>query len=134
MDDRHAAYGIPLRSFSEGEGTLVPLEYGDLSFEPQRDFIIADVPNTDVVRGSHAHRACHQLFRCLAGRIVISVRKPGEGFKDFVLRPYKEALWVPPLRWVEITGLQPTDALLVTCSHAYDPDDYIHDPDEFDRL
>ena len=44
-------------------------------------------------------------------------------------------LLVPPMNWCEITYKDENTILLVLASHDYDPNDYIHDYDEFkDRM
>lgn len=114
-------------------GNLSVGEFGkELPFEPQRYFVVFDVSSREV-RGEHAHRALHQFLVCLRGECALVV-DDGSQREELWLDSPALGVHVEPMVW----GIQykfSTDALLlVLASDKYDPDDYIRDYDEFERL
>lgn len=116
------------KGFNDPDGELVPIEFGHLSFVPQRIFYVTGVPK-DQVRGGHAHKECLQLLICLAGQIEV-VLDDGNKISKRVLNP-KEAVLVDTLIWDSQRFLTGNDVLLVLASHPYDKSDYIEDYQTF---
>ncbi len=114
-------------------GRLVVGELGvGLPFEVRRFFLVHGVPAGEV-RGHHAHRSCEQLLVCLSGRLVVETwGRAGAGLT--LLEDDAHGFHVPPLTWATQTYLEPNSALLVLCSEAYDPDEYVTDEAELRRL
>jgi dTDP-4-dehydrorhamnose 3,5-epimerase-like enzyme len=100
----------------------VPLEF-------ERIYYIFDVPET-VIRGQHAHRELHQIMIPLPGRLDVVV-DDGERVDCVKLSDPAEGLFVPEMRWRIMTNFDPGTVCLVLASETYDPDDYIHDYEEF---
>jgi hypothetical protein len=50
-----------LKTIKDDDGTLVPIEFSDLPFEPKRIFYVCDVPKGEE-RGNHAHFETRQLL------------------------------------------------------------------------
>jgi UDP-2-acetamido-3-amino-2,3-dideoxy-glucuronate N-acetyltransferase len=111
-------------------GNLIARELGKgLPFEPERLFIIFDVPSKEV-RGEHAHRQCHQLLICLRGSVVVLV-DDGDNRQEFVLDDLTQGLHLPPMVWGTQYKYTRDAMLLVVASHRYDPADYIRSYDQF---
>jgi UDP-2-acetamido-3-amino-2,3-dideoxy-glucuronate N-acetyltransferase len=114
-------------------GNLSVGEFGkDLPFEPKRYFVVFDVSSREV-RGEHAHRTLHQFLVCLKGECALVV-DDGVTREELRLDNPSIGVHVEPMVW----GIQykfSSDALLlVLASDKYDPDDYIRNYDEFERL
>ena len=108
-------------SFAEVQDTL--------PFQPQRFFLVFDVPSTDV-RGEHAHRECHQLLICVRGSCTVMV-DDGMNRAEIVLDRPNLALHVPPMVWASQYKYSKDAALLVLASDVYRAEDYIRDYDQF---
>lgn len=128
------AVPFDLAHFQTSEGDIRILEFQRLPFTPRRDFFITNAP-PPIVRGQHAHYACHQLFRGIHDEFELRVWAPGDGV-PFValLSPERQAVWVPPRRWVEVRGASKAAVVHVLCSHPWDPDDYVHQWERFEKL
>lgn len=114
-------------------GNLVAREVGrGLPFEPQRFFVVFDVPSKEV-RGEHAHKECHQLLVCLKGSVSCLVDNGRERAEHCLDSPQK-ALHIPPMVWGTQYRYSQDAVLLVLASHPYDPDDYIREYDTFRAL
>ena len=100
-----------------------------LPFQPQRFFMVYDVPSREV-RGEHAHKACHQFLVCVKGSVAIVV-DDGEQRDDILLDSAKLGLHIPPMVWGIQYQFSPDAVLLVLASQTYAADDYIRNYDEF---
>jgi UDP-2-acetamido-3-amino-2,3-dideoxy-glucuronate N-acetyltransferase len=119
-----------LTGFNDHRGVLTVGETPEgLPFQVERFFLVSNVPEGEP-RGIHAHKECHQFLVCVAGSVkalfddatvreVVSLDQPHLG------------LHMPPLTWGAQYDFSPDAVLLVLESHRYDPDDYIHEYDEF---
>jgi UDP-2-acetamido-3-amino-2,3-dideoxy-glucuronate N-acetyltransferase len=124
---------VELTDITAENGTLVVGQYPDqLPFSVERIFTLLGVPH-DEVRGTHAHRECHQFLICMAGS-VSAVVDDGVDTDEVVLDRPSLGLYMPPLTWGKQYRYSPDAVLLVLASHSYDASDYIHDYDEFIRL
>ena len=101
---------------------------GRIPFLPRRYFAVYDVPGGRV-RGEHAHKECEQFLLCLSGSLSVVAdngrqREPsiGEPRNGIVSRP-NDVHYVVRL----LAGRR----VVVFASHAYDPNDYIRDYDQF---
>jgi acetyltransferase-like isoleucine patch superfamily enzyme len=101
----------------------------ELPFQPKRHFLVFGVPGQEV-RGEHAHHECHQFLIAPHGSVSV-VADDGANRREVLLDHPSLGFYLPPLTW----GIQykySSDAvLLVFASHAYHPEDYIRDYDEF---
>ena len=84
----------------------------------------------DEVRGEHAHKACWQLLIPIHGKLDIYCNDGSEE-KTYKLTKQNQGLIVPPLIWCKQVYKSDENILLVLTSEEYDPDDYIHNFDEF---
>lgn len=121
---------IELPSFVDHRGMLLVGQWPDqIPFEVKRFFVISNVPAGEP-RGIHAHKECHQLLVCLKGSLKAMVDN-GDERKVINLTDNGESLHMPPATWGAQYDYSADAVLLVLASHAYDPDDYIHDYEEF---
>jgi len=98
-------------------------------FPIKRVYFLYDVPS-DAVRGSHAHKALHQLIIPIAGSFRVEL-DDGRERRDFLLSNPSQGLAVPPGYWRTLCEFSAGSAALVLASEEYDPADYIRDYDEF---
>jgi len=114
-------------------GYLVPIEFRDyIPFEPVRAFYVCGVEK-DGERGFHAHFDTKQYLICIRGKVLVSIYKPGIGSKQLLLEP-NQGCFIDSMIWDSQKFLTGDDVLLVLSSTNYDPNDYIHDMDELDKL
>ncbi|HWL01033.1 MAG TPA: FdtA/QdtA family cupin domain-containing protein [Microbacteriaceae bacterium] len=124
---------VRLDRVDASNGSLTVAEHGrQVPFPVERIFTVFGVPE-DEVRGTHAHRACHQFLIAAAGRVT-AVVDDGERTAEVVLDRPEVGLYLPPLTWGGQRQYAPGTVLLVLASHPYDRADYIEDHDEFLRV
>jgi dTDP-4-dehydrorhamnose 3,5-epimerase-like enzyme len=121
---------LKLASIEEATGTLIAADSELLPFPPVRYFHVRDVP-PGAVRAGHALRRCEELLSCPAGACTVEVWWRG-GHAVHRLADPETALHLPPRVWVECREFSEDAVLLVLCSRAYDPEDYISDFAEFE--
>ena len=120
---------LEMSSFSDERGVLTVLENFDLApFSPKRIFYINSVPST-LKRGHHAHRKCWQLLLVLDGTALVNIKNKNSDF-EYILRTNHNALYVPPLNWLEFELSSPEATLIVLASENFDSDDYIYELEE----
>ncbi len=121
---------IELDEFLDATGSLVVAEVASqLPFSVSRIFIISLVPEGQP-RGIHAHRACAQFLICVSGSVRAMVDN-GERREVILLDRASVGLHMPAMSWGTQYDYSPDAVLLVLASHRYDPNDYIHNYDEF---
>ena len=113
-------------------GALAALELADCPFEPQRIFAVYDVPS-ESLRGSHAHRTCHQFLVCVAGRLTCLV-DDGTKSEEIDMGGPAIGVHIPPMIWATQWRYSSDAVLLVLASHPYDAADYVRDYSEYVRL
>lgn len=122
------AFLVPLPRFNDQRGSLLPLEWGALPFEPRRIFTVSGVP-PGTVRGCHGHRTCAQLLIAIAGEIEVRLVQGSER-RTIVLTPDSPALLVPAGIWFSETYASEGAVLLVLASEPYNPDAMFDDPED----
>lgn len=131
---------LPVRGVTIHRFPVVPDLRGNLTvgefqrqvpFEPQRWFVVYDVPAA-AVRGEHAHKSCHEFLVCLRGSCAV-VCDDGRERVEVVLDAPNRGLHLPPLTWRYQHRYSADAVLLVFASHLYDTGDYYFDYDEFLR-
>lgn len=122
-----------LKFLDDLRGNLSVGEFlSDVPFNPQRYFLILDVPNQEV-RGSHAHKECEQFLICVKGSVNVMV-DDGEVRSEVVLDSPDLGVYIPPLVWGTQYRYSKDAVLLVFASHAYDDLDYIRNYEEFQNI
>ncbi len=123
---------LPTHIFVEENGALLVLQDGSLPFQLKRVFAVR--AGAKSVRGQHAHRSDSQFLVAVTGSVhVITTSHTGET-QTFLLDDWHHGLYLPPLVWAEQRYLSQENVLLVACAEAFDPNDYIRDPAEFEQL
>lgn len=122
------AFLIPMRRFNDQRGSLLPLEWETLPFEPRRIFTVSGVP-PGTIRGGHGHRTCAQLLFAIAGEIEVRLVHGSER-RTIVLTPDSPALMVPAGIWFSETYTSEVAVLLVLASEPYNPDAIFEEPEE----
>lgn len=128
-----AMEGVSLLQFNtvaDVRGNLMVVDYEkDIPFQVRRTFFINDVPSHHV-RGEHGHKECHQLLVCLQGSVTVAADN-GRQRSQWVLDKPSLGLHLSPLVWAAQYQYSENSVLCVFASHAYDPNDYIRDYEEF---
>ena len=119
----------PLTLTEDLRGSLMATEFGELPFAPARLFTVFAVRG-EHIRGSHAHRECHQFMVCAAGTLSCVV-DDGDAREEILLDGPGIGLYLPPMIWGTQYKYSADAVLLVLASHPYDAADYIRDYDEF---
>jgi UDP-2-acetamido-3-amino-2,3-dideoxy-glucuronate N-acetyltransferase len=118
------------RTIKDLRGNLVARQLADgLPFQPQRCFLVYDVP-TKELRGEHAHRRCEQLLICVSGSVNV-LCDDGEHRQEFVLDSPEIGLAIGPMVWGTQYRYTKDAVLMVLASLPYDADDYIRTYDAF---
>lgn len=126
-----AIYTMPI--ISDLRGSISAGEFGEnLPFIPRRYFIVFKVPSREV-RGEHAHRTCHQLLVCIAGRVSCMV-DDGTHREELLLDSPRIGVHIPPMIWSAQYRYSQDAILLVLASEKYSSEDYIRDHAEYLRL
>ncbi len=121
---------VKLRTYADARGALTVAEGEEaLPFSVVRYFLVRDVP-AGATRAEHAQRVGHEVLCCVAGGCTVELIWRG-GRGSHRLADPETALYVPPRVWVRCREFSSDAALLVLCSHVYDPSDQITDYDEF---
>lgn len=120
---------VALRLFRDVRGVLVPIELAQsLPFKAARFFWIFDVPPGQV-RGSHAHKLCHQFLICALGSVHVEAYD-GHAERTIALTA-GQALHVMPGLFTAERYVAPGSVLMVFCDRPYEPEDNLDDRDAF---
>lgn len=121
---------LDLQVIGDFRGSLIALEQGlNVPFTIQRVYYIYGT-KLDVSRGFHAHKKLKQLAVCVAGKCRI-VLDNGRNREEIWLDSPDKALLIGGMIWREMHDFSDDCVLMVLASEWYDPDDYIHDYEEF---
>lgn len=98
-------------------------------FPLKRVYFLYDVPSS-ATRGSHAHKALHQLIIAVAGSFTVTL-DDGRTKSVFHLNSPSKGLAVPPGYWRTLDDFSAGSAAVVFASEEYDTSDYIRDYEAF---
>ena len=116
---------VVFRQFSDPRGVLVPIELSQsIPFKVVRFFWIYNVP-AGAIRGSHAHKACHQYMICAVGSVQVDAFD-GHTERVITLTP-GQALHVPPAILTIERFHTSESVLMVFCDRPFEADDYLDD-------
>lgn len=110
-------------------GCVGVVHFGELDFVPKRLYWLGNTPH-GTVRGLHAHKSLRQFLVCVSGQLEIEL-DDGRTRVIHRLSDASDGLLIEPGQWRILRELDPETLVLVLASEDYDPDDYIHDYDEF---
>jgi UDP-2-acetamido-3-amino-2,3-dideoxy-glucuronate N-acetyltransferase len=120
-----------VETYADSRGSLTIFDPG---FPIARVYFVREVPDFETVRGNHAHRSCQQFLVCMNGSLRVIVESLNEQEPIRATLSAGEAIRIDPLQWARQYGFTNDAILLVLCSHAYDPDDYIRDRKVWEAL
>ena len=119
-----------LKTISETRGEISILEIeNEIGFAAKRFFIVSGVPSNEKL-GQHAHIEGEQLLIAVNGSLKASIFD-GSTTQEFELNSSKQALFMPKMTWGSQWNFSNDATLLVLCSNAYVPGDYITDLEDF---
>lgn len=101
----------------------------NLPFSAKRIFYVENKSKNEI-RGDHAHKECWQFLIPIYGDFLIYCNNGSKEY-EFLLNDKNVGLLIPPFIWARQKYLEENNILLVVTSEEYDPDDYIHDFDNF---
>ena len=130
MNPHHKLLVLP--EIRDSRGLLTFAEGANLPFDVKRIFVIYGLAD-GTKRGGHAHRLQHQLVFMMNGRAKITV-DDGHSRDDVLLSRPNQALYVPAMRWLELSHFTAGAVCAVLTSDVYDESDYIRDSGEFLQL
>jgi hypothetical protein len=116
---------LPLTPNADARGTLLPIEFETLPFQPKRVFTIANVP-AGQSRGGHGHVAGDQVLACVSGAVLVTVRFEGREHQ-IQLSASTNALVVESGVWARQDYLVANTVLLVLSSTNYEEARYFTD-------
>ena len=128
---------VKLLQFQENgdeRGRLVVIEGAqDIPFKIKRVFYIYG-SESNVVRGNHANRHSEFVLINVAGTSKVRiVDRSGNEMIISLTRPHT-GVFLPAMVWKEMYDFSEDSVLLVLSSEHYDPNEYIRDFDEFQRI
>lgn len=125
---------LEFKEFGDERGHLVIVEGNiDIPFEIKRAFYIYG-SDSEVVRGQHANRESEFVLINVSGKSKVRV-KDGRGNESvFVLNRPHTGIYLPAMVWKDMYDFSSDSVLLVLSSMHYDPNEYIRDFTEFEKL
>lgn len=121
---------LELPKISDVRGSLSFIEsHHHVPFGIERVYYLYDVPG-GADRGSHAHRALHQLIVAISGSFDV-VLDDGRGKERFHLNRSYIGLYVCPMMWRYLDNFSSGSVCMVLASAKFDENDYIRDYQKF---
>jgi acetyltransferase-like isoleucine patch superfamily enzyme len=121
---------IDLPIITDSRGSLSFAEINQsLPFQPNRYFVIFDVPHQEV-RGEHAHKKLSEFLVCIKGSCNVLI-DDGYNREEYVLSSPSKGFLISPMIWTVQYKYSSDAILLVLASDVYESEDYIRDYDEF---
>ena len=121
---------VSLPTVQAARGDLTALELPQIvPFEVKRVFLVHHVSDLEI-RGEHAHKKCWQFLIAAAGSITVDVTD-GRIKETYILDRPDKGLLIPPLTWGTQYTYSSDGSLLVLASERFDPEDYLHNFEEF---
>lgn len=124
---------IELPKFLDARGNLsFAQNNAQIPFEIKRTYWLYDVPGGES-RGGHAYRKTEEFVIALSGSFDVIV-DDGKEKKTFHLNRSYYGLYIPKGMWREMNNFSTNSLALEFASTKYNPEDYIHDYNEFLKL
>lgn len=125
---------LEFRNIGDPRGYLVVCDGGvDIPFVPLRIFYIYGTKE-GIIRGKHANKDSALVLINVAGSSKIKV-KDGKGNETvYCLERPHTGLYIPPMVWKEMYDFSDDSVLLCLTDTHYNPDEYIKDYEEYERL
>jgi oxalate decarboxylase/phosphoglucose isomerase-like protein (cupin superfamily) len=103
-----------------------------IPFEIKRVYWIYDVPGGEI-RGEHAYRELEEVIIALSGSFDV-ILNDGESEYKFTLNRSYLGLYIPKLMWRKIENFSTNSLALIVSNNLYNPEDYIRDYEEFEKI
>lgn len=116
MPSQHRSFPV----YRDGRGRLIPVEFDELPFVPQRVFVVDEVP-AGSSRGGHGPSRTDELLVCLEGTVRVRQLVDGAEREDLLEQPGSSVL-VREGTQVVLTYLRASARLLVLASGPYSMD------------
>jgi dTDP-4-dehydrorhamnose 3,5-epimerase len=116
------------RKFSEAGG-LGLINFSEVPFEVKRIYWLFGTEES-TSRGLHAHKTLKQFIFCLAGGFQIELDDGVTIVKKY-LNPESEGILIEKSIWRVLSKFETGTIVVVFASAEYDPEDYIHDYEDF---
>ena len=124
---------IDLKKYLDPRGNLSVIEEcKDIPFKIERAYWIYDVPGGEK-RGGHAYKTNREFIVALSGSFDV-VLDDGRERKVFSLNRSYYGLYVPEGIWREMENFSTNSVALELASTAYNPDDYIMEYSDFQKM
>lgn len=107
-------------------------EGGVVPFAIRRLFYLFEI-RPGATRGRHAHRVQQQFLFMMAGACRLTT-DDGSGAREWALEGPRQALYIPPMTWLELSDFTAGAICAVLASGPFDESDYVRDRATFDRL
>lgn len=118
----------------DDRGHLVIIEGNkDCPFELKRVFYIYG-SDSSVVRGKHANKKTQFVLINVAGTSKVKVKDGKGNEKVYVLDRPHIGIYLPTMIWKDMYDFSDDSVLLVLASEHYDPNEYIRDYSEFEKI
>lgn len=111
-------------------GSLFVVEESKLPFKLSRFYIIYDVPNSDVLRGGHAHKITDQVLFVIKGSCLLHL-DDGKVDQKFLLTSKDCGIRLKPMLWHAMSDISHDCLIIVATSQEYNESDYIRNYEEF---
>ena len=106
-----------LRAFDDPRGRLVPIDFGELPFAPQRVFVVVG-PAGPATRGGHV-AGCRQCMVLVSGSAVLRLRSRRSGDRTHELREPGEMALIEPDDFVSYDLLDTGATVLVLADEPF---------------
>ena len=117
---------------SDVRGGLSVVNEAELPFYPKRWFWVFNVP-FGVTRGAHAHKVQKQFLICVQGSVTVFI-DDGICNGEVELNQPNVGIYIPPMVWAEERIFSEAAVLLVFASDEFDPQEYIHEYEDYRRI
>lgn len=119
---------IEIPRIDDDRGSLCVFQ--GFAFPVRRVYFIFGVDHM-AARGAHAHRTLHRYLIAIAGSFLVTLDAGQTSL--YLCRPDR-ALYVAPMRWLDLAEFSKDAVCLVLASAEYDAEDYIRDRAEWERM
>jgi len=124
---------IELPRFNDPRGNLSFVEQNKhIPFEIKRTYWIYDVPGGEA-RGGHAYINTNEFIIAISGSFDVTI-DDGNEKKTFTLNRSYYGLYIPKGLWRTIENFSTNSLALEFADTKYNPDDYVHDYDQYIKM
>lgn len=126
----HECQLIDIRTDTENNiSTYYPLSKDYIFSSIKRVYFLYN-SSMNKIRGEHAHKDLNQIIVAAKGSFEITIND-GKDFKTYLLNKPNKGLRIIPGIWRSLNNFSKDSVCIVFASELYEPDDYIHNFDEF---